>query len=67
MTKKPKKAAAGRKKKVSRPMTVHEELGQMAKALNARLDAEEEYTRRMNEKYKNEPMTSVPVWFVHRG
>lgn len=43
------------------------ECGVLAKALNARLDAEEEYTSRMSEKYKDEPMTSVPVWFVHQG
>jgi hypothetical protein len=42
-------------------------LGLMAQAINAGLDAEEEYTRRMNEEYKDGPMTGVPVWFVHRG
>jgi hypothetical protein len=64
MTKKA-KTGRGRKKKTSRPLTIHEQLGALAKAINAKLDREEAYTRAMNEKYKDAPMISEPVFRIH--
>jgi hypothetical protein len=69
MTKKGKKvtkAARGRQKKPSTPRSVNEELGALARATIARLEAQDRRDREIGKRYENEPMISEPVWHVHK-
>lgn len=47
--------------------TMHEQLAALARSHIATLEAQDDLDRRIEEKYRDAPMTSAPVWHVHQS